>query len=219
MSHRLRLLLIDPVPLLRIGYISILSKRFEIESITEMARLEDADASGNDRHYDLIVSEISESGGVDPISRILRRHHTTKAIICTMAPPHEFVRRALRAGARAFVHKSEPGSALTLAARAVMAGQTYISDTIAHQSVAQEPVSLEALSDRELSVYTLVGKGHTTKEIAGRLNISIRTVETHRRRTKQKLGLDTTGDFVRHAIAWVANLPSRTSGSTSSELE
>ena len=204
----LRLLLIDPVPILRAGYISILSKIFELTEITELSRLEDVETMRHNCHYDLIVSEISETSGVEPLRRILEKRKRTKFIVSTMAPPTEYVQRSLRVGAKAFVHKSESADVLAAAARAVIAERTFVSDGIAAQLASQIiHVGVETLSDRELSVYTLVGRGHTTKEIAFMLKIGDRTVETYRQRIKQKLGLDNTGEFVRHAIAWAATKP------------
>ena len=132
-------------------------------------------------------------------------------LVLTMHDELFYAERSLRAGARGYVMKGESTDEVLEAIRQVLKGEVYVSEHL--QSVlvqrAADPSpnspssAVESLSDRELEVFELVGRGQPTREIAKQLSVSVKTVETHRHRIKEKLGLSSGTQMVRYAIRWV----------------
>jgi DNA-binding NarL/FixJ family response regulator len=119
--------------------------------------------------------------------------------------------RALRAGARGYIMKEAAADHLINAARKVLSGGIYVSDSMASRMLEQvtghrargAAGGVETLSDRELEVLEMIGRGVATKNIAERLCISTRTVEAHRAHIKEKLGVGDGAALVRYAVQWV----------------
>ncbi len=118
---------------------------------------------------------------------------------------------ALHAGSRGYVEKQEPTEEIMAAVREVLAGRRYVSSRIARRleqaklgrREAGDDTALSRLSDRELEVFTLIGRGLGTREIAERLGLSVKTVETYREHLKEKLALGSGAELTRRAVAWV----------------
>ena len=130
-----------------------------------------------------------------------------------------YAERALRAGARGYVRKSEPTAAVTEAIRAAAAGEIYLARRAASRILSRvafgadrageragpgggPQAGLEELTDREMAVFQLLGQGRPPEDIADRLNLSRKTVETYRRRAKEKLGLESVTELLQFAIRW-----------------
>ena len=136
----------------------------------------------------------------------------TRSVVLVVSRHDEilYAERAIRAGARGYVMKSEPPTALVAAIRKVLAGGIHVSAAInerllqgiaaGQQSFNQSPA--EALSTRELEVFEMTGRGMGTREIADRLELSIKTVESYRARIKMKLNLNNAAELVQHAVQW-----------------
>jgi DNA-binding NarL/FixJ family response regulator len=123
-----------------------------------------------------------------------------------------YAERAIRAGARGYIMKLEAGDVIVKAVRQVMDGGIYVSDEInerlllsmasgGRERISQSP--LEVLSDRELEVFELTGRGTGTRDIAERLHLSVKTVESYRARIKKKLNLESATELMQHAVQWV----------------
>jgi DNA-binding NarL/FixJ family response regulator len=123
-----------------------------------------------------------------------------------------YAERALRAGARGYIMKSEGADALIDAIRRVLRGEVYLSPAMrqhAIQRFARGPAAAQGddallLSDRELEVFELIGKGLGTREVSERLHLSVSTVETHRAHIKEKLNLRSATELIRAAVEWAA---------------
>jgi two-component system response regulator NreC len=142
--------------------------------------------------------------GIDAAKEILRISPETKIIALTMHREPEYVMTALKYGVLGYVLKSQAATELLLAAREVERGNTYLSPVVS-QFVVQGmlgggPASPEILSSRERQVLQLIAEGHTTKEIAVQLGVSVRTGESHRANIMEKLDIHQTAGLVRHAI-------------------
>jgi len=123
-----------------------------------------------------------------------------------------YAERAIRAGARGYIMKLEAGDVIVKAVRHVMDGGIYVSDEInerlllsmasgGRERISQSP--LEVLSDRELEVFELTGRGTGTRDIAERLHLSVKTIESYRARIKKKLNLESATELMQHAVQWV----------------
>jgi DNA-binding NarL/FixJ family response regulator len=118
----------------------------------------------------------------------------------------------LRSGARGYVMKQESAETVLKAIRKVLSGGVYLSERLSSQILREfvdgaeaqvEKFGIETLSDRELEVFELIGRGHSTRDVANRLGLSVKTIETHRAHVKQKLKIDTATELVHRAFHWV----------------
>jgi len=139
------------------------------------------------------------------VARIAHDHPATRVIIVSMHADDESVRRALAAGAAGYLLKNSDRSELELALRAVARGDTWLSPALTKRVVAAymqgaSPPPGEVLTPRQREVLQLVAEGHSNKEIASRLNVALKTVETHRTELMDRLGIHGVASLVRYAI-------------------
>jgi DNA-binding NarL/FixJ family response regulator len=134
-----------------------------------------------------------------------------KVVVLSMHDEALYAQRALRAGAHGYVMKAEASEKLLLAVRRVLAGHIYLSEEESSRAIASSVRSsnsaaktpVEHLSDRELEIFRWIGRGCSLREIAERLQLSIKTIETHCARIKLKLHIPNSRELVRHAIHWL----------------
>ncbi len=208
-----RILIVDDHPIVREGLVAVLSRKPDLEVCGEAATIVDALALIDTLHPDLAIIDLSlsDGSGLDLIKRIKARNVSTKMLVLSMSDESLFAERALRAGAMGFLHKQEAREKLLNAIHQILDGKIYVSEAInsrllqqvmiGNQPLQHSPIT--ALSDRELEVFELLGQGLGSSEIAQRLHLGIKTVETHRQRIKGKLDLKNSLELVRHATQWV----------------
>jgi DNA-binding NarL/FixJ family response regulator len=139
--------------------------------------------------------------------------HTPELLILIVSMHDEelFAERALRAGAKGYIMKHEASDRVTNALRTLLKGDIYVSERVQSRMLSRmvkqrtgELVSpVESLSDREMEVFQLLGNGYATRQIAERLNLSVKTIDSYREHLKLKLNLESGADLVRYAIQWV----------------
>jgi DNA-binding NarL/FixJ family response regulator len=160
----------------------------------------------------LLVVDLSlnDGSGLELIKWATKHHPQTKSIVTTMHDEKIYGERALRAGARGYVSKSAPASALLVAIRQVLAGELYYSEYLRRhaleylQADRRLPLAaIDRLSDREVQVLRQLGAGATSKEIAVNLHLSVSTVDTYRERVKTKLKLASATALIHFATQWV----------------
>jgi DNA-binding NarL/FixJ family response regulator len=144
------------------------------------------------------------------IKQLVRQFPQVALIVLSMHDEALYAERALRAGARGYVMKLETSKSVLASIRRVLGGEIYVSQRIGNrmalrftssrQAVARSPV--ERLSDRELEIFRLLGQGRTPSEIAGDLNLSLKTVQAYCARAKEKFGVTSLTDLLRAAIRW-----------------
>jgi DNA-binding NarL/FixJ family response regulator len=163
---------------------------------------------------DIVIVDISlKSGsGIDLIKRIRQRDDSIRMLVWSMHPDSLYAERAMRAGAMGYINKEQATDSIVEAIRQVLAGKIYlsepISDRLLHRAVGGEPEALErspveALSDRELETLQFVGQGLDRHQMAQKMHVSPKTVETYLARIKDKLGLESGRQLVQFAIQWV----------------
>lgn len=142
--------------------------------------------------------------GIDAAREIQKRSPNTQVLLLTMFEDSVYVLEALKAGIRGYVLKGQASADLIAAISDILNGTIYlspgISETVVKASISQNRQMSEPLTDRERQVVQLVAEGHTTKEIAALLDISVKTAESHRSRVMQKLDIHDTANLVRYAI-------------------
>jgi DNA-binding NarL/FixJ family response regulator len=160
----------------------------------------------------IIDIALETSDGIDLIKRIKKRDGDVRMLVWSMYGEELYAERALRAGANGYITKEHATDQIVEAIRQILAGKVYLSPTmteeILHRSVGRSGKSasqptIDTLSDRELEVFRLIGRGVKTSEIATQLHLSVRTVWTYRDRIREKLDLSDGAELVRHATRWV----------------
>jgi DNA-binding NarL/FixJ family response regulator len=204
--RRIRILLVDDHPVVRLGFTQLLSHEPDLdvcgggESVAEALELLEA------LDPDLLVIDVSLQGesGLELVKKVRACRPELPMLVCSMHDESLFAERALRAGARGYVGKREAPDALVEAVRTVAAGERYLSPRYVARLDASGPHGpLSSLTDRELEVLGLIGRGLGTREIAAQLGIAFKTVETHREHIKDKLMIESGPALARWAVAWV----------------
>ena len=186
----------------------------DLEVCGEAADMSEALRLVADTQPDLAVVDISlkTGSGIDLIKRIKDRNDSVRMLVWSMHSESLYAERALRAGALGYINKDQATDKIVEAIRRVLEGKVYLSDAMAekmlHRAVGggREEVTrspLDALADRELEVFRLIGQGVKTAEIAERLHLSVKTVETYRDRIRQKLDLSDGTELAHYATQWV----------------
>lgn len=215
---RARVLVVDDHPVVRAGLSQLLSSEPGLEVCAEASGVEDAlaalaaaleDPAGPP---DLAVVDVMlpDGCGLDLVRELLDRSPALPILVVSVHDELLFAERALRAGARGFLNKQEPADELIRAIREILSGGTWLSASIRERwerrggdpAVPTFPPSELDLSDRELQVFALIGRGAPTGEIARRLELSVKTVESYREKIKLKLGLDNGNELMRRAVEW-----------------
>lgn len=163
---------------------------------------------------DVVLVDISMPGmnGIELIKMMLAEEPKLPILILSMHDESLYALRALRAGAKGYVMKAEALDHVIIALRKVIDGGIYVSAKLSEQLIFKAIQSdksdivspVDKLSDRELEVLQLIGKGSGTKEIASSLHLSVKTIETHRAHIKEKLGFKDAAELVRFAFEWSA---------------
>jgi len=208
-----RVLIVDDHPIVREGLSALLSREpdFEVcgEADNSRAALRLIDATKP--HVVTIDISLQSGNGLDLVRRIAEQDRTIRMLVCSLYDEGLYAERALHAGALGYVNKHEASRTIVKAIRQVVAGKVYLSDRMSERLARRllggrgkvERPSVEALTNRELEVFQMVGHGLTTVEIAGKLNLGVKTIETHRRNIKSKLDLKNTAELARDAAQWV----------------
>jgi DNA-binding NarL/FixJ family response regulator len=154
---------------------------------------------------------LKESSGLELIKDIRIQHPDVLILVLSMRDEGFYAERCLRAGARGYVTKEEGPEKVVEAVREILAGQIHVSEKMASKVMskivdgADQPGEspIADLTDRELAVLELIGEGLPTREIAAKLHISTKTVDSHREHIKAKLKLDSATELLKYAVQWV----------------
>ena len=209
---KIRVLLADDHAVLRSGLRLLLDAQPDLHVVGEANDGREALALAASLKPDLILLDLTMPGlsGMEALPAIRKAAPETRLLILTMHDDEGYLRQALRSGATGYVLKKAADAELVSAVRAVMRGELYIHPSLTKSllegllpaAAVQSPADpWEALSDREQEVLTLVALGHTSAEIAERLSLSVKTVETYRARGMEKLGLRSRAALVQFAMA------------------
>jgi len=207
-----KVLIVDDHPIVRQGLAELIDHEADLKVC---AQAEDANQALNTIKKmapDIAIVDIAlkEVSGVELIKDIKAQYPQLPVLALSMHEESLYAERVLRAGAKGYIMKQEATEDVIAAIRKVLSGQIYVSqkmtEKLMYKFVGQtpEPASaIETLSDRELEVFLLIGRGHSTRQIADRLFLSIKTIETYRAHLKEKLDLDGSAQLLQYAIQWV----------------
>ena len=211
MKHRI--LLIDDHPIMRHGLAQLIRMEPELEVCGEAGTAASGLAELDKLKPDLVIVDLTlpDKHGLELLKDIQALRPGQRCIVLSMHDESLYAERALRAGARGYVMKETAAENLITAIQRVLGGGIYISETMASRMLEQVSgqrgktgsTGVDQLSDRELEVLEMIGRGTPTKLIAEKLNISARTVEAHRAHIKEKLAITDGAALVRYAVQWV----------------
>lgn len=211
---RTRILIIDDHPIVRLGIRQMLAAEPDLEVCGEAESVEAGKQLVTSARPNLAIVDLSlaQGTGLDLIRLLRESTPTLPVLVLSMHDEALFAERVLRAGARGYIMKREAITGLVAAIRQVLAGHIYVSEGMAqavlerlgHEASADNP--LANLTDRELTVFDLIGRGFGTGAIAEQLGVSIKTIETYRSNIKAKLHLKDANDLIRFTTTWTERL-------------
>ncbi|MGB4068635.1 MAG: response regulator transcription factor [Nitrospira sp.] len=205
----IRILIVEDHALVRAGMKALLQKIEGIEVVGDMGDGLEAVKSVQMDAPDLVLMDIAMPGlnGLDATARIVKDSPTTRVILLSMHANEEYLRQALQVGASGYLLKGAELAELELAIRTVSRGETYLTPAIAKYAVEAYRTNPEGLSgplarlsSRQREILQLIAEGQTTKDIAQRLNLSVKTVETHRSQLMERLDIHDVPGLVRFAM-------------------
>jgi DNA-binding NarL/FixJ family response regulator len=213
-TARRRILILDDHPITRYGLTQLINHEPDLLVCGDAQGAAQALAAMRSARPDLVLADITMPGksGFEFIKDVQAQHPTVPVLVISMHDERIYAERVLRAGGRGYIMKNEGGEKVLEAIRQVLKGQVYVSknmsaallDTFTRRHSGSQEATLGALSDREFEVFQLIGQGLSGQQIGQRLNLSVKTVGTHRQHIMQKLKLRTGPELIRQAVRWAA---------------
>jgi DNA-binding NarL/FixJ family response regulator len=207
-----RILIVDDHPIFCLGMSELINQESDLVVCGSADTVGKAWIAIRSLKPDLVIVDISlkNSNGIDLVREIHSEHRNLPVLVLSMHDESLYAERALLSGARGYIMKQEATKSVVHAIRQVMSGKIYASEEIKEKMLMRQIATqdiknaspLDKLTIRELEVFRLIGLGLSTKEIAERLNISIKTVGTYRERIKEKLELKHATELVKFAVHW-----------------
>ncbi len=212
-AGKIGILIVDDHPIVRQGLVRVIDQTPDLHVCCEAEDIAQALGLLEKAHPGLVVVDIAlgSQNGLELMKDIKARHPELPVLVHSMYDEAMYAERCLRAGAKGYIMKREPPSRLISAIRQVLRGEVALSEAMTKQllcrisdgGAARGNSPAEVLSDRELEVFELLGRGYRTKEIAQELHLSDKTVQTYREHIKEKLELKDVVALVRRATQWV----------------
>lgn len=212
--HRKRhkVLIVDDHPIVRQGLALVIGREQDLELCGEAADVAEALRQAEGTQPDVVIVDLSLGGenGIELIDYLKSRWPSVVVLVYSAHDEETFAGRALRAGALGYISKCEPITTVIEAIRQVLRGEVYLSPHLATtflqravvgQSLDRNPT--QSLSNREFQVFEMIGQGLNTNEIAKQLQVSPKTIESHRKVIKMKLNVQTSAQLSRRAFQWV----------------
>jgi DNA-binding NarL/FixJ family response regulator len=216
MSEQTRIVIVDDHPFVREGLKQLLAGQGDFLLVGEAASVDDARTAITAHSPDVAVVDLAlgNEDGVDLVRWMRQDHPNVRVLVLSMQDEALYAERLLRLGVSGYVMKNVAGTDFLTALRKVARGQRHLSSAMGERLLSQvakgrapgndeDPVS--ALTGRELEVFRLIGEGVSTREISERLDLSMKTVDAHRRHMREKLNLRSTSELIRYATRWVAD--------------
>ena len=214
-----KVFLVDDHPLVREWLSQLIQREDDLAVCGEAEDTQEALNKIEETKPDIVVADISlkNTHGLELVKDLQARLPLLPVLVLSMHDESLYAERVLRAGAKGYITKQEATKKILQAIRQVLSGQIYISEKMASRLVHKmvlgradsQKSPIERLTDRELEVFQLIGRGHGTRRIAADLHLGVKTVESYRARIKEKLKLEDGTQLLQQAIQWVHSLQDR----------
>lgn len=214
-----KVFVVDDHPLVRKGLGELINQEADLVICGEAESVSQALERIEECRCDIAIVDLSlkEASGIELIKDIRVRWPDLPVLVLSIHDESFYAERVLRAGARGYITKDEGTDLVLTAIRRVLSGEVYLSQRVTSRMLSklvQRPteevgISIDLLSDRELEVFESLGNGMGTRQIAEKLHLSAKTVETHRENIKRKLKLANASELLQHAIQWVQSEKAR----------
>jgi DNA-binding NarL/FixJ family response regulator len=207
-----RIMIVDDHPIFRMGMKELLNQEEDFTVVSLVEDIAGARQAMRSDKPDMAIIDISlaRDNGLDLVKELTARNRSFPVLVLSLHDEVVWAERALRAGARGYIMKKEAADSVITALRAIRCGKIHVSGAIMSHLLDRFQVgpdlgnapAEEILTDRELEVFRLIGKGLSTREIAEQMNLGIKTIGTYRDRIKQKLCLKSAAELTRRAVIW-----------------
>ncbi|MFN7138176.1 MAG: response regulator [Limisphaerales bacterium] len=211
-----RIFLVDDHPLVREWLAQLIERESDLMVCGEAEDAPEALLKIGELKPNMVIIDITlrNTHGLELIKELQTLKPELPILVLSMHEESLYAERVLRAGARGYITKQEATRKVLTAIRQVLGGQIYLSEKMSAKMLNKlvvgrrdhQAYSIERLTDRELEVFQMIGRGYNTRKIAEELHLGIKTVESYRARIKDKLRLEDGTDLLRHAMQWVHNL-------------
>ncbi|MEF8795409.1 MAG: response regulator transcription factor [Salinivenus sp.] len=204
--------LVDDHPAIREAIRDTIESTIDMEICGETSSSDEAFRDIEEHRPDVAVVDISlnDAHGLDLVQNVRSQYPEVRMIVFSMYDENVYAERAIRAGAAGYLMKSEPTKNIVEAVRSAHDGEVYLSrkmssrilNKVAMGRTSEPSFAIDELTDREMAVFQMLGQGYSVQEIQDRLSLSRKTIETYRRRAKEKLGFDTVSELLQYAVQW-----------------
>jgi DNA-binding NarL/FixJ family response regulator len=214
-GERRRVLIVDDHPIVRHGLKSMIDAESDLMVCGEAQSEREARAALREVDPDVMIVDVSlaQGDGMDLVREVHAQRPELPMLVLSMHDETIYAERLLAAGARGYIMKEAAYDQLLVALRKVLGGGVYLSEAMTARlgrngeegagSVATDPVG--RLSNRELQVLSMIGRGLSSRQAAESLNVSVKTVESHRQSLKRKLNLATNAQLLQYSLKWYAS--------------
>lgn len=220
---RRKVFIVDDHPIVREGLAQLINREPDLAVCGEAAEMQGALQRIPELTPDILIVDISLNGpdGLDLVKSIHSQDPSLPVLILSMHDESIYAERALRAGAKGYIMKGEATEKVLIALRRILNREIYVSPRIANRMLQYfvnggpnrlKGASVDDLSDRELQVLRRIGSGDTTRQIAERLHLSVKTVESYQAHLKEKLSLRNSRELVQYAVEWALSVKAASHG-------
>lgn len=209
-----RILIVDDHPIVRQGLRRLMENEEDLSVCGEVETARDARTAIKDLNPDAVIVDISlkQGDGIELVRDVRAHYATLPMLVLSMHDEAIYAERMLAAGANGYIMKQAASEQFLASLRRVLDGGIYVSEAVGSNMIQKfasggsytSANPIDRLSNRELQILHMIGKGMSTRETANSLNLSIKTVESHRQRIKRKLNLNTGAQLVQYAVNWFA---------------
>ena len=207
-----RVIIVDDHPIFRMGMAELLNQEDDFTVCGMAEDIAGARRLIQQHSPDLAIIDITLAGenGLDLVKELSGEKNSPPILVLSMHDEQVWAERAIRAGARGYIMKKEASEKVIVALRNILGGKIHVSANIMERLLdrfhwKQDDIAVptvDLLTDRELEVFRLIGAGLSTREIAERMNLGVKTIGTYRDRVKQKMGIKTAAELIRRAVLW-----------------
>ena len=207
-----RVLIVDDHPIVRQGLRRVMENEVDLSVCGEAESVRDARQAIKDLKPDALIADISlkQGDGIELVRDVRAHHPQLPILVLSMHDETIYAERMLSAGANGYIMKQAASEQFLIAMRRVLDGGIYVSEAVGNNMIQKFAAGaayisanpIDRLSNRELQILHMIGKGMSTRETAQSLNLSIKTVESHRQRIKRKLNLATGTQLIQYAVNW-----------------